>query len=77
MKFPLTWHKEGLANSRLYYERLREQIRRLEYEYEKGQRALNEYDAQIIEAETRGVAEFDREKFGKRRDAADDERKEK
>lgn len=67
MKMPIAWHKDCLANQRRHYASLKVQIERLENEYAMGQKNINAYDAQIIEAELRGVDEFDRKKFGFKR----------
>ena len=70
MKSPLAHHKECLKNMRGHYERLAEQIKRLQAEYAAGQKKINEYDAQILRAELKGLAEFDRERFGVKRQSA-------
>lgn len=63
-KMPLTWHKENLEALRGYYARVAEQIKRLQVEYGIGQKKINEYDAQILRAELKGLTEFDRDRFG-------------
>lgn len=65
MKNPISWHKDCLANAQHHYASLLQQIERLKVEHARGMKALNAYDAQIIRAEEMGIAEFDREKFGK------------
>ena len=70
MKFPMEWHKDGLKNMQASLLRQLDVVRR-ENEYaDRLRRDIISYDAQIIEAETRGVKEFDREKFGKKRVSA-------
>ncbi len=69
-KMPVTWHKDNLENMRGHYARLAEQIKRLQGEYAIGLEKINEYDAQILRAELKGIKEFDRERFNKTRDSA-------
>lgn len=70
MKQPIAWHRNCLENRRAHDARLKEQIERLQADYQRGQKEINEYDAQILRAELKGVTEFDRYKFGKTRSVA-------
>lgn len=67
MKFPIAWHKQCLENQRRHSADLLVQIERLEMDYARSQQEINAYDAKIIRAETMGLAEFDRERFGKKK----------
>lgn len=68
--FPLDWHKTCLENMRANALRMREEADRYVANAERIAKDCIAYDAQIIEAETRGVTEFDRERFGKKRKVA-------
>ena len=67
MKQSLAWHKESLKNwqESLFMEM--DKIRRLNDEVARMIQDINAYDAQIIEAETRGLDGFDSQRFGKKR----------
>lgn len=67
MKFPLLWHKDCLANMRGSAERMKVEVQSMQERYERLLSEINAYDAQIIEAELRGVDEFDSDKFGIKR----------
>lgn len=67
MKQPISWHKECLSNWHRTNSERKEQIARMQAEYDRSQRELIAYDAQIIRAEELGLDGFDRDKFGKKR----------
>lgn len=68
MKRSIVWHMQCLENQRAHYSRLLEQIERLKQDHARGLQEIMAYDAQIIRAQEKGLPEFDREKFGKRRE---------
>ena len=68
MKRELAWHKECLNNQRSYLLRLIDEERGAIEAVARCRASINAYDAQITEAELRGVDGFDRDKFGKKRD---------
>lgn len=70
MKMSLSWHKECLKNQQKWLLEKLEEVRRVNDEADRMRRNIIAYDAQIIEAETRGVKAFDADKFGKKRTAA-------
>jgi cell division protein FtsB len=63
MKFPISWHKECLKNSKISALRYKEQIDELQYRFDR----LNEdnlfYEAQIKKAIEQGKIDFDKERF--------------
>lgn len=69
MKISIARHKEGLSNMRAFAQRLREEAKRKADDAARVERDCIELDAQIIEAELRGVDGFDSERFGKKRSA--------
>ena len=70
MKFPIKWHKDGLHNMQMNLLAKMEAVQRANADADRLRRDIIAYDAQIIEAEARGITEFDSEKFGKKRKAA-------
>lgn len=64
---PLSWHKECLENRRRTLLDKLEEVRRVNEQADRMRREIIAYDAQIIEAETRGLDGFDPDKFGKKR----------
>lgn len=69
MKFPIEWHRNCLKNMQASAIRSREAAKRAIAAAEHLEKMCIEYDAQIIRAEEMGVAEFDSDKFGKKRNA--------
>ncbi len=66
MKMSLSWHKDCLKNMQQGLLREIDNVRRANEQCDRLRQDIISYDAQIIEAETRNVDGFDREKFGKK-----------
>ena len=67
MKQTIAWHREGLKNWQESLLRKMDELRRVNDEVARMRQDIIAYDAQIIEAETRGLDGFDSERFGKKR----------
>lgn len=67
IKRPLSWHRECLQNQRANLAREEEQHERRATELERRRRDVAFSEAQIAEAEARGLTEFDSERFLKPR----------
>jgi hypothetical protein len=66
VKFTLERHREMLANARRHLAQLEFAAKRASDDFEEAARRVEKYAAQIAEAERRGVAAFDSERFGRR-----------
>lgn len=64
-KFPISWHEEGLANSRLNLADKVAQLMRLQADIDRHQADVDFTAAQIAEARLRGLTEFDPSRFMK------------
>ncbi len=63
MKFPIKWHRESF-NARLKNaERRKQDLLRLQEEVARNDREIEFYAQQLLEAERRGMTEFDNEKL--------------
>lgn len=73
MKQSIGWHKDCLANGRQSLQAMRDELKRTQDYLQQRIASLEAdimvRDAQIIEAELRGVTEFDADKFGIKRAA--------
>lgn len=67
MKHPIAWHKEVLFNMTATYAREREYAEHHLKVAVNGETKCLFYSAQISEAETRGLDDFDEERFMKGR----------
>ena len=67
MKFPISWHKEGLENMRASAKRYRDVANRALEDAERCEKECRAYAAQIISAEKKGLTAFDGDRFGKKR----------
>lgn len=67
MRMPVSWHKECLVNMLASAYARRQAAERATADADRIVRQCNELDAKIIEAELRGVAAFDADKFGNRK----------
>lgn len=78
MKMPIEWHKKNLEGMRRFVQRQRDTAAEAISAAERAERECMVLDAQIIRAELKGIAEFDSDKFNKRRErnAASGDRKE-
>lgn len=70
MKMPIKWHKECLKNRQVYLLAKMEELNRVNNEVARMRQEIIDHDAQIIEAETRGLDGFDADKFRKKRKRA-------
>ena len=66
-KRPMNWHRECLQNMQTNLLRQLDVVRRENEAADRLRRDIIAYDAQIIEADTRGVDGFDKDRFGKKR----------
>lgn len=67
MKRSVDWHKECLDNSRQTLQHYRKEVLFLQEKIARHEKDLLVRHSQIIEAELRGVTEFDADKFGLKR----------
>ena len=68
-KMSIAWHRECLKNWQNSLLSKMDELRRINDEVSRMRQDIITYDSQIIEAETRRVDGFDRERFGKKRTA--------
>ena len=69
--FPISWHQEGLANSKRYIADKKAQLDRMQADYDRHVADIAHKEAQIAEAIRQGKASFDPDKFGKKRRASE------
>lgn len=67
MKMPVKWHKGNLENMRRFAQRQRDTAAQAIAAAERTEADCMLLDSQIIRAELKGIAEFDSDKFGKKR----------
>ena len=67
MKQSIQWHKDCLKNMQQFLLEKQEEVRGIYAQCDRVRAQCLALDAQIIEAEMRGVDKFDADKFGKRR----------
>lgn len=67
LKRSIQWHEECLRNLKVTVETYRAEAARLEETYNRANSDRLMYEQQIERAKSKGITEFDREKFGKRR----------
>jgi len=68
-KFPMAWHRSVLENMRGSLARKDAQLAQLQAQVAASRVTVCKYEAQITEAERRGLDEFDPERFGVKRKA--------
>ena len=61
--YPLEWHRECLTNSRMSLAQRQRELQRLQVEVQRHADEVGLYEAQIAEAERRGLDAFDRERL--------------
>lgn len=64
---PISWHRKRLANGKATLACYRAEADRAKDQVDRLATEISAYEAQIINAEAEGLAEFDPERFGKRR----------
>lgn len=67
MKRPIIWHKDNLRNMEVGLIKRRAAIQRAQEDFDRLQSDISRLDAQIIEAELRGIDGFDADKFGQKK----------
>lgn len=67
MKRSVEWHEECLANMRNHLQRERDELERKMASVERTKNQVSEYARQIIRAKEEGLAEFDSDRYMKKR----------
>jgi predicted nucleic acid-binding Zn-ribbon protein len=61
--FPLSWHREGLANAKSHLSNMESRLVNAQRDVDRVRAAIALTESQIAEAERRGLDEFDAERF--------------